>query len=111
MSILSKTKNGKVYICTKCNNIHIEFGNLNFNFNQKEFNRFSNYILDLDGEHWEKENEKSPFNRKILIPIGHKNFNILLSLSELLEMKELFKFWSEKEKLEYKNIKYLIYKK
>lgn len=113
MEIMSKTKNGQVYICNKCSKIHIEFGNLNFNFSQKEFDDFADYILTLDGNYWKEENKDTPFARKIFIPIGHKNFNVLLSSKELEEMKSLFKFWIRNNKLnkiKYKDIKNIIYK-
>lgn len=113
MEVLSRTKNGQVYICKKCNMIHIEYGNLNFNFSKKEFEEFANYIINLDGAFWQDENKYAPFNRKIIIPIGHKNFNVLLSLAELNEMKSLFKFWSKiirHSKIRYKDINSVIHK-
>ena len=92
MNILSnETKNGKVFKCSHCNAIHIEYKNLNFNFSKKQYKNFVNYILELDGEEWEYRNRNSNYRRKIIIPIGHKNFNVLINKEELLELKQLFK--------------------
>lgn len=66
MDILSKTKNGQVYICNKCSKIHIEYGNLNFNFTKQEFDDFADYILTLDGAYWEEKIKRHPFPEKLL---------------------------------------------
>ena len=90
--VSNKTENGKVFKCSKCDAIHIEFNNLNFNFSEKQYKHFANYILKLDGNEWEYKNRNSHYRRKIIIPIGHKNVNILLNNAELQELKQLFSF-------------------
>ncbi len=113
MEVLSRTKNGQVYICNRCNKIHIEYSNLNFNFSQKEFKEFADYIINLNGAYWEEKNKHTPFKRKIIIPIGHKNFNVLLTLTELNEMKSLFRFLGEiikHSEIRFKDIDYIIHK-
>ena len=89
-TLLSKTKNGQIYKCPNCNKIHVEFNNLNFNFSQKQFDKFTEYILNLNGTKWEEKNKASFYQRKIIIPIGHNSFNVLLNNSELIELKQLF---------------------
>lgn len=69
--------------------IHIEYKNLNFNFTKVEYSKFAKYFKDLDGKYWEQVNKKSHYRRKILVPIGHKNLNILLNNAELSELQEL----------------------
>lgn len=88
--IINQTENGQVFRCPKCRLIHFEYKNLNFNFTEKEYNHFANYILNLEGEYWEIKNGNTYFRRKIFIPAGKKNFNIILNNKELLELKELF---------------------
>ena len=88
-TLFSKTENGKVFLCSKCNEIHIEYKNLNFNFSGEEFKNFSNYFIKLQPDEWEFKNRDSFYNRKIIIPIGHKNFNMMLNREELLEFKQL----------------------
>jgi hypothetical protein len=87
---INQTENGKVFKCSSCNKIHIEYKNLNFNFDNKEYLHFAKYFQKLDGQYWEYLNRESPYQRKIQVPIGHKNLNILLSNTELQELKLLF---------------------
>lgn len=88
--IISKSENGKVFKCSTCKLIHFEYKNLNFNFSQKEYDHFSNYFINLSGEYWEITNANSSFKRKIIIPAGTDNFNILLNNEELKELQDLF---------------------
>ncbi len=87
--IISQTENGQVFRCPKCRLIHFEYKNLNFNFTNNEYNNFANYILNLEGKYWEIKNGNTHFKRKIFIPVGKKNFNILLNNKELVELKDL----------------------
>ena len=89
MKIYNQTANGKIYKCSKCNKIHLEYHNLYFEFNKKEFAHFANYILLLNGTKWENKNKNSFINRKIIVPINHDNFKITLHNYELLELKNL----------------------
>ena len=88
--IINKTVNGNIFRCSECNKIHIEYKNLNFNFNDTEYMNFANYFLELDGKYWESVNFQTSFRKKIIVPIGHKNVNILLNNTELQELKKLF---------------------
>ena len=88
--LINETENGQVFKCSKCNAIHIEYKNLNFNFSEGQFKHFSEYLSKLDGEYWEKKNKDAQFKRKIIIPIGHQSFKILLNNEELEELKQLF---------------------
>ena len=73
----NKTQNGQIFKCEKCNLIHIEYKNLNFNFTLKQFNDFTQYLSKLDGKKWEQKNKNSKFKRKILISTGHQNFSLI----------------------------------
>ncbi len=88
--LISQTENGQVFKCPTCKLIHFEYKNLNFNFTNKEYLFFKNYFLKIDGDYWEITNANSYYKRKILIPAGGNNFNILLNKKELLELKDLF---------------------
>lgn len=89
MIIISKTSNGKIFKCSKCNAIHIEFKNLNFNLNEIEFKRFAHYIQKLDGEEWEAKNKHSLFSKKIFLPVGSGYFNAIFNNDEFNEFKRL----------------------
>lgn len=90
--VSNKTENGKVFKCSNCEAIHIEYKNLNFNFSEEQYKHFADCILELDGIEWEHKNRNSHYRRKIIIPIGHKNVNVLLNNVELQELKQLFSY-------------------
>ncbi len=89
MEIINQTLHGRIIKCKNCKVIHIEFNNLNFNFKREEYDFFKKAILGIDGEKWERVNENCIYRRKIMVPIGHKSFNILLNSEELQELKQL----------------------
>ena len=89
IKIINETKNGRVFTCPDCDKLHIEFNNLVFNFNEREYTHFSNYIKSLNGQFWEYLNLNTYYKRKIFIPLGHKNFTLLFNNSELTEIQEL----------------------
>ncbi len=89
MDILNQTLHGKILKCKGCKVFHIEFNNLNFNFKKDEYDFFKDAILSIDGEKWERVNKNCSYHRKIMVPIGHKSFNILLNIEELQELKQL----------------------
>ena len=93
---INKTQNGQVFKCDKCNLIHIEHKNLNFNFTEKQFDDFDEYLSKINGQEWEEKNKNSKFKRKILITIGRQNFRVLLTNDELEELKKLFFIKHEK---------------
>ena len=96
---INKTQNGQIFKCDKCNAIHIEYKNLNFNLSDEQFEHFSEYITKLDGKKWEEKNKNTLFKRKIIIPIGHQSFRVLLNIKELEELKRLFSTKKQKPNL------------
>lgn len=91
-TLVNQSANGSVFKCSQCQKIHIEYKNLNFNFDNEEYERFVNYISKLDGEKWEAKNKNNIYNRKIIISIRHETFNVILHNHELLELKQLLQF-------------------
>ncbi len=87
--IVGQTINGMVFKCFKCNLIHVEFKNLNFNFTAEQYQHFADYIKSLDGAQWEHANRNSSYIRKIMIPIGYQNINMMFNSDELSEFKAL----------------------
>ncbi len=87
--LIYKTKNGKLFKCNECQKFHLEFKNLNFNFSTEQLEKFAEYIKGINGKKWENINKNSTFERKIIIPIGHKTLRVLFNVEELLELKEL----------------------
>ena len=91
LHIISQTSNGKIFRCTTCNKLHIEYKNLNFNFAPEEFEFFKNYFLKLNAEHWENVNKNTFYKRKIMVPIGHRNFTAMFNSEEIHELKFMFR--------------------
>lgn len=89
MEILIQTTNGKIFKCANCEAIHIEYKNLNFNFKEHQFWKFVEYINQVDGQEIEQRNSHSNFKRKIIIPVGNGNFNVLMNREELEDFKRL----------------------
>jgi len=95
-TLINQSTNGKIFKCTACQKIHIEYKNFNFNFDQEEYKHFVNYISKLDGKKWEAKNKNNIYNRKIIISIRHKTVNVMLHNYELLELKQLLQHKIEK---------------
>lgn len=89
--VLSSSSQGKVYLCGSCDKIHIEFKNLSFSFNRKEYNQFINYFLKLEPNRWEYLNQDTIYTRKIQVPIAHKNLTLMFCANEIYQLQELFK--------------------
>jgi len=87
--LIGKTIHGKIFKCSNCNAIHIEFKNIGINLSENQFRSFTESILAIDGDEWEERNRDADFTRKILLPTGHQAINILLNKQELNELKEL----------------------
>ncbi len=82
ITVINKTKNGRIYKCNECNSTHIEYKNLNFSFTSEQYSIFLDYISDLETTIDLKE--------KIIIWVD-KNLKITLNNNELLEFKALLK--------------------
>ncbi len=99
-TIINRTENGCVFRCQKCDLIHFEYKNLNFNFTDNEYYHFAAYFSDLQGDYYLSRNNNNNFTRKIVIPAGHQSFNILLNIEELRELKMLLNKSYNKREIE-----------
>jgi len=91
-TIMNQTLHGRIFKCDQCDRFHIEFKNLNFNFTKEQLESFVDYLVQVDGEWCEQQNQRLAFRRKIVLPIGHDYFNVLLNADELQELKQLLNF-------------------
>jgi hypothetical protein len=89
MELLNKTKNGQLLYCKCCNTYQLEFGNLFFSLQEKEFMSFRRYIAGINGEQSAEANRNKSFHRKIFIHLSAKNLFFCLHLHELEELKTL----------------------
>ncbi|MBS2100447.1 DUF6686 family protein [Carboxylicivirga linearis] len=88
-NIISQTSNGKVFICNKCDKIHIEFYHFLFSFDEEAYAFFKDNIAQVDGAYYENVNAGLNYRRKIVVPLGHRNVSMLLNQKELNELKLL----------------------
>ncbi|MBN2747143.1 MAG: hypothetical protein JXR34_10495 [Bacteroidales bacterium] len=97
MKILKETKNGRLFKCSSCSNYHLEFNNININFNEARLQSFQKYLQEMDGFEFEIRNSQSSFKRKIVIQTNTTGLNILLNQTELEELKCLLDFRKSKK--------------
>jgi len=87
--VISQTANGRVFICPSCDKIHVEFHNFLFSFDQQEYRYFKRCFERMDGCYYEAINSEIVYQRKIIVPIGHKNASMMLNRFELKELQDL----------------------
>ncbi len=87
--IINQSPNGRVFICSQCDKVHIEFNNFLFSFNQDEYRYFTSCITRIDGCYYERVNSGRQSKRKIIVPIGHRNASMMLNREELKELQKL----------------------
>ena len=89
LKILSTVKSGELSFCENCKIYHLEFNNLYFVFNDKEFDYFKDYISDLDCQYWECKYAKTAFKKKIPVPSMQENLVLMFSRQEVEELRFL----------------------
>ncbi|WP_321281794.1 DUF6686 family protein [Marinifilum fragile] len=88
--IYNRTSNGCLFKCDSCQSIHMEFNNMNINFSSKDkYYQFAEYLHDINIAAAVKQNAHSPYQRKIVIPIGSGSCNFMLHPGELEDLKRL----------------------
>jgi hypothetical protein len=88
-TVIHMTENGQIFICNECDKFHFEFGNIVLTFSEEHLRQFAEWILELDGEHWEAVCSDSVYRRKIQVPVGGCHLRMALTLEELGEVKKL----------------------
>ncbi len=88
-NIIGQTKNGRVFICSDCDKIHIEFYHFLFSFDEEAYIFFQEKISEIDGCYFEYVNANVSYRRKIIVPLGHRNVSMLLNQKELEELQLL----------------------
>ncbi len=86
---ISKVKSGELSICAQCHIYHLEFNNIYLEFNQKEFEQFKAYILDIKMDYWEHKYACAKVKRKIPIPSMQENLVLMFRRQEILELQAL----------------------
>lgn len=87
---ISKVSSGELSICENCNIYHLEFNNICFEFNEEEYEKFKNYLLNIEINYWEIKYAHSKVKRKIPIPSLQPNLVLMFNRQEIEELKALF---------------------
>ncbi|TLX77490.1 hypothetical protein E9993_02310 [Labilibacter sediminis] len=83
----TKSVNGHMFTCSKCDKIHFEFNQIGIDFSSIDILRdFYNYLVKIDGVEFETLNKKTTYQRKIHIPFPNTAIKLLLSLNDLNEL-------------------------
>ena len=91
--------NGQIFTCDSCNNIHLEFFNVAFDFRNLEvLKEFSEYLANIDAESYEEQNRNISYRRKVIIPFDSTAIRMLLTSGEVNELYNLCKDYIEDSK-------------
>jgi len=100
-----KTKHGHLFTCNKCNKFHFEFNQMAIDFSSlKIVENFYSYLKTIDGNEFERINRNTQYHRKIQIPFPNTTIKLVLSQTDLSEIKTLIEnFISKYKKSEFEN--------
>ncbi|WP_152973299.1 DUF6686 family protein [Lacinutrix mariniflava] len=87
---ISKVSSGELSICKDCKIYHLEFNNICFEFNEEQYIKFKNYLLNIEADYWEIKYAHSKVKRKIPIPSLQPNLVLMFNRQEIAELKTLF---------------------
>jgi len=97
---LNQTKNGLLVFCRSCGVYHLTFGHFYLELTQTELHYFGTYLRELDVDYWENKNCSCMMKRKIPIPTQQTNLCLLLSRTEVEELKTLLVAKETKDKID-----------
>ncbi|WP_163708858.1 DUF6686 family protein [Mangrovibacterium lignilyticum] len=85
-----ETLNGKLFICSSCQKIHLEFITTGLDFrNQQSLKEMLVYLNGVKATSDDSSDQNMPYRRKIMIPFQDTNLKMLLTPSELDELTQL----------------------
>lgn len=87
--VINHTQNGFFLQCIHCQSYQVSFGNIFLELTQRELDHFRNFLNTFDADHWEQVYCSCSAKRKIPIPTLQTNLQIMLSRTELEELKHL----------------------
>lgn len=101
LKTIAKSKSGELTKCLNCNIFHLTFNNIYFEFNEKHFYQFKEYVLNIEIEYWEQKYPCQNVKRKIPLPTLHQNLILIFNRQEITELQLLF---SKKKKSAFINV-------
>lgn len=108
---IAKNNFGQLNYCLCCNVYHLTFNNIFLEFNEKEMERFKEYISSVDFEYWDAKYNKVVLNRKIPIQTMQQNLALVFNKQEINALKSLIMQTTKKpfSSLKVLDIDYLFY--
>ena len=86
------SENGRLFICSSCRKIHLEFGNLAMDFHSKtKLKELLNFLNTVHANHFENEVLSNNSRRQILVPFTNSSIKLLLSDEEINELTNLIR--------------------
>ncbi|GAF02644.1 DUF6686 family protein [Saccharicrinis fermentans] len=101
-----RTIHGHLFTCDKCNKFHFEFNQIAIDFSTIQIlDNFHDYLSKLQGDKFERLNRKTKYIRKIHIPFPNTAIKLVLSPTDLQELKTLiYRFIKEYKMIEEESI-------
>ena len=87
--ILKKNKIGCLSFCDECNEYHLQFNNIFISLHEERFNKFRDYIIDINPYHRLDDEHELIEEKNIVLPILHPYMIILINIEELHMLKKL----------------------
>lgn len=96
-----KTYNGHIFTCDRCDKFHFEFNQIGIDFSKLDtLKSFGKYLDDLDEDSILKYNRTNNFNRKIHVQFPGTAIKMVLSNTDLNEIRVLIKTFVQEYELE-----------
>ncbi|MDO6760473.1 hypothetical protein Q4566_09715 [Tamlana sp. 2_MG-2023] len=89
IKVLSKVKSGELSLCKECKVYHLEFNNIYLELTQVEFDKFKDYVENIEIDYWEHKYACAKVRRKIPIPSMQPNLVLMFKRQEINELKAL----------------------
>ena len=90
IKLLGKVKSGELTVCLDCNNYHLTFNNIFFEFTYEEYIYFKEYIIQLDTAYWNENYPCPRVKKNIPVPTLQGNLVLLFNQQEIEELRILF---------------------
>ena len=87
--MINETERGRVFLCSSCNSIHMEFGNISLRFPFKDFVEFRKTLDEIDIKNIKKEPFFIRNNNRVCFETGLPDVHLLFSIEEIKELKAL----------------------
>lgn len=87
--IISRVKNGEIYICEGCKNYNFVFNNIFFQFDKEQLGKFKEYVSKIDVNYWLDYSASTTQKRKIPVPTFHQKLVLVFDTYEIEELKIL----------------------